>query len=277
VRVSGLRVFRYAYSQARVRARLAAIVSPRQWAYFAEAADLNNLIERMRANGLGFWLDEMARGPAPAAIERQFRRRARLFVQRLLPVFPRNWHAAVRWLSVLPDLGGVRLLLREEECAQLLDEGSLLRAVAEHPHLERRALLAVSEYRPLLGGDPIESLWYAEFVSRWPRGDRREAAMQSRFDRILRNHAAAVLGLRSEFRRRDPAAAVDMQPAAAQWRLREALAQQVRALLAAGDPFHGAFILGYALLEALQAEKARALLLAYAHDWRASAQVGEVA
>jgi hypothetical protein len=275
--IGDVRLYQYAYSQARVRARLASMASPQQWAYIAQAAELNNLIERMRANGLAFWLDDLPRDPAAAVIERHLEHRARLFFERLSFVFPRSWNAAARWLVVLPELRSLRLVLHREECALELEEGSVLRTVAERPMEERRRLLSSTEYRRLLDDDSaIELHWYTEFLSRWPKVGRRESVMQARFDRVVRAHAAAVQALRDEFRLRDPARSHDVDAGDAQWRLRDALAHQLRVLLAAGDPYHGVFILCYALLEVLQAEKARALLLAHAFDWRSAARIAEV-
>jgi hypothetical protein len=54
-----------------------------------------------------------------------------------------------------------------------------------------------------------------------------------------------------------------------QWRLRNQLSQRLREMLG-GDPFHAGLVFIYGLLELLQRERCRALLIASARRWDSS-------
>ncbi len=88
----------------------------------------------------------------------------------------------------------------------------------------------------------------------------REAYVLGRLARCIRRHRARLLDLREQA---GTAGAVDP---AAQWRLRDELAGELRGLIG-GSPFHAGLLLIYCLLELLQYERCRALLVARSRGW----------
>lgn len=261
----------FAAVQARVRARVGAMPSPRQWEHIADAGDLASLIERMRKNGLEHWLEDLPREPDAAQLERHLGRRARRLVAWITRQLPPHWSAAARWIDLLPDLTVVRLLLQGEDASALVESGTLLHRVAETPAAQRRELLAASaRYGPLVDGDAgVEQRWWTLFNAALPRRRGHEGAVLERTLAAIGEHRREVRELRRRLREAgadDPAheASVGLH---AQWRLRDRLAEQMRMLLAFGHPFHAVVLLLYAVMEFVQFERMRALIISRDHGW----------
>lgn len=273
----GLRVVRYAESQARIRARLGTMPSMSQWRYITQAADIHNLIERMRTNRLGFWLSDLPREPDAILIEECLRARARLFINNLQRLLPANWVAVREWWSILPDLSILKMLLHQEQITVKIEPKSLLRAIADLPKSQRRIALQDSPYGPLVSSDStLESLWWDECQKRLPDMQGREATVVLRIKKFLREHVDANEQLRLQYRE---IVLTDNHHTAHEitdqtlWVLRNQLSDKLRTLLA-GDPFHAGMALIYGLLEAIQFERLRALLLTFAHHWHIEDPIG---
>ena len=262
---------RFAAMQARVRARVGKMPSPRQWEHIADAGDLASLIERMRKNGLEFWLEDLPREPDAAQLERHLRTRARYLVNWVARQLPAHWSAAARWLDVLPDLTIVRLLLKGEDVSSLVETGSVLHRVAESPIGQRKDILAASSsYGPLVEGDgPLEERWWDLVVAGLPKARGHEGAVLERTISALRDHRRGVRDLRRRLRQVgvDDEAHGAVVGQHAQWRLRDRLADQLRMLLAFGHPFHAVILILYSLMEFIQFERMRALIISRAHNW----------
>lgn len=257
------RVVRYAETQARVRARLGSMPDMKQWWHIVQAGSLDHMIERMRANGLGFWLSGLSLKPDTLAIEAHLRGRAACFIDELRRLLPQAWSPVREWLRLLPDLPALKLLLLHEKPPLSLELDIGLQNVAGLPLEQRRAALALTAYSPLLSFEASpEPLWLEQFMSRLPRLSGREAAVMTRLKNILQEHLHELVELRTACRE----TAAQQPPDASQWRLRERLFQRLHALLA-GDPFHAGIILIYGLLEAIQFERLRGLLLARSQGW----------
>lgn len=271
-----LRVMRYAEVQARTRARLGALPGSDQWRYISQAADLDNLIERMRANGLAYWLAELARDPGPRAIQVHLNGRIRQFVARFVALLPTGWRAAVDWLQLLPDLTAAHLVLRDPQPDIALDVDSPLREVLTMALDQRAVRLRASGNGLLVDAVRADTPWLDGFLGALVtlRGHERQELL--RLQRIIFAHLKAVAALRDTVRRAEPDGSGGAVPGPhAQWRAREELLADLRRWLGATDPFHGAFILGYGLIEALQFERLRAMLLAYARRWEPEARTWE--
>jgi len=262
---------RFAAVQARVRARIGGMPSARQWEHIADAGDLASLVERMRKNGLEFWLEDVPREPDAVQLERHLRTRARYLVDWLTRQLPAHWSGTARWLAVLPDLTPLRLLLRDEEVEGMVEMGSLLHRAAETPFEQRRDLLAAStRYGALVDDeDGVEERWWELVSAALPRSRGHEGAVLDRTMAALREHLHGVRDLRRQLRQGDaddpvPGGVVGVH---AQWRLRDRLAEQLRMLLAFGHPFHSVVLVLYALLEFIQFERMRALIISRDHNW----------
>lgn len=263
------RIVRYAEAQARIRARLGSMPDIEQWRHIAQAGGLDHMIERMRACGLGFWLSGLPLKPNTLAIEAHLRQRAAYFIDQLRRLLPEGWLPAREWLRLLPDLPALKLLLRHEKPPLPPELDITLQNATSLPLDQRRAALELTAYSPLLSFDASpESLWLEQFMSRLPRLSGREAAVVIRLKNILHEHLHELAELRTACRE----TAARHPPDASQWLLRDRLFRRLRALLA-GDPFHAGIILIYGLLEAIQFERLRGLLLARSQGWEMDIQL----
>jgi hypothetical protein len=221
-------VLELAQMQAWVRARIGLMPDDARWHYIADAVELDNLIERMRDNGLAYWVRELPRSPSTGAIEDHLDARLAGLLFELGRMLPARWRGLRPWLNT-----GARLLYL-----------GLRRSV----------------YQDYVTSDAPLDLWIAEFSRHRPPVTEREGYMIGRLQRLLDQHRFDIEALSR--------AALSASPDhAAQWRLRGELAQRLRALLG-GSPFHATLMLIYGLLEALQYERCRALLLSRARNWQ---------
>ena len=261
-------IFRYADAQARVRARLGAMPNEAAWQYVADASELDNLIERMRARGLAHWVTDLPRSPETSIIERCLLQHLLDLLVNLGELLPARWRGVARWLTRAGNLAWAQRLLVDPdgEVPQRIDP--VLKPVFALPADQREASLRQTPYDRYLSSPSPFDCWLADFEAARPSVAGREAYVLKRIAREIERHRDQLLDLRKE-------TALSPDPAA-QWRLRERLARELRALLG-GDPFHAGLILIYALLEALQFERCRALLVARSRGWERPQLTGSTA
>ena len=119
-------VFEFAEVQARVRARLGAMPPETRWRYIADATELDNLIGRMRDNGLGYWVRELPRMPDTAVIEDYLRQRLCACMTEVGRLLPPRWATVRRWLRLGVGLVLVeRMLLAEQPGLSAVDDSVL--------------------------------------------------------------------------------------------------------------------------------------------------------
>lgn len=250
--MSGRSVSHYAYVHARIRGRIAAMPGKNGWQQILNASDLETAIETMSAAGLQYWVADFPRRPAPAEIERRCLISLlgiALFVTRYLP---RHWENTAQWLLDLPHLLQLRTVLSANADKGLLLPGSPFHDIILQPRPQRRKLLADSRYGSYLDDThPPESCWAQRFASTLPVVQGQEAQVIKHLVQVLSEH----------FRGIKPGMSAEQV-----WVQRRVLAARLRLLLA-GDPFHGGILLIYALLECIQFERIRAILLLRAYQW----------
>lgn len=261
------RVFQYAQSQARARARIGAIPGKSQWQYIAAARDPDSMIQRMRENGLAHWVGQLPRSPDGVAIENAVHQCITDIVADVSRWLPARWRGIRRWMQSGLSLVLIQNLLRESECELPDDSPAALQRIAGLPLEERHQALEVAGYAQYLEHDHTLLLerWLAEFGNACPNLSGHEASAIARIERLLRDHRLALLRARGLARQAD----THYLPGdPAQWRLREQLNERLRGLLGY-ETFHAGLLFLYLLLELLQAERCRALLLARVHGWDA--------
>jgi hypothetical protein len=261
------RVFQYAQPQTRARARIGAIPGKTQWQHIAAARDLDAMIQRMRENGLAHWIGQLPRAPDTRAIENSLHQGIADIVDDVCRWLPGRWRDTRRWLQSGLLIMLVRNLLHETECD--LPEGSpaVLQRIAAQPLEQRYEALEAAGYAQHLEKNHALWLqqWLEEFSAVCPTLSGREAYAIARIKRLLHEHNNALLNARrlayqakTHYLPGDPA----------QWRLREQLTDRLRGLLGY-ETFHAGLLFLYLLLELLQAERCRALLLSRVHGWDA--------
>lgn len=133
------------------------------------------------------------------------------------------------------------------------------RAVAESVEQLPRVLLAGDGDSRAAAGAP-DHRWLDGFRSRMPRLAGQERLLAGRLAGILQRHWKEIEALRREAREGSK------EIGGRTWPLREAVFLELR-LLFAGDPFNGVLVLAYGLMEAIQFERVRAVLLMHALGW----------
>jgi len=259
------RLTHYADVNARVRARLGAMPAEVAWRDMAAAVDLPNMIERMRQHGLAWWLSDLPREVDRRTLEAHLHHRAGQMLERVCGWLPASWQALRAHLRLLPLLAPLRALAGGDPVTLQFPDDSPLRDLARLEAAARHEALAESPWAPLLARDATpQDNWWRILPATMPRCRGHEARVLARLLRMLQTHSS-VLGARREVMASDAAAAHDGDTR--QWALRAELAQQLRELLAFGHPFHAGVVLCYGLIEALQFERMRALLVGRASGW----------
>ncbi len=256
----GLSFFRYADLQARVKARLGAMPDETRWRYVADASDLDNLIERMRSSGLAHWVTDLPRSPATKAIESRLQEHLLNLLEYVGRLLPDNWHGVRRRLYLAGNLVWAQKLVTEPDIEPPERIDATLKPVFSLPVDERRQRLAQTSYDRYLSTPAPYDRWLADFIGACPSVSGREAYVLRRLAKCIRRHRARLLDLRKQ------AGDTGSVDPAAQWRLRDELALELRGLIG-GSPFHAGLLLIYCLLELLQYERCRAFLVARSRGW----------
>ncbi len=251
-----VRNLEYAEAQARVRARIGAMPGESQWRRMAEAGDLDQLIARMRAGGLAGWVSALPRCPDTITIEQHLAQRLQMLIAFTVRLLPARWRRLQEWLWRGWELFRAQL---QTDLSKTGDQAPprASRLLRLEPATRRR------ELRDADGREPPRSAWdrwLREFEPLCPRLTGRERYVVRRIQRIVHRHLRRIAALREQAARSEP---VD---ADVQWRLRRELADELRSLLGR-DPFHAGVILIYAVLELMQYERCRALLIARSRQW----------
>lgn len=251
----------YANAQARVRARIGSMPSESGWRNIADAADVDNLITRMRIGGLGHWVTALPRSPDTATIERHLADRLQDFIVSVNRLLPDRWQALKGWLRQGAELAAPPLTTAPLDRAQTQNGDPRSPRARQLPQQDARN--HGPKTRNEVSGDgtgTVFDIWVRDFANRCPKLTGRERYVVQRIHRIVTDHLQQIVLLREQ------AALGELIDVNAQWRLRHRLASDLRSLLG-GDPFHAGVVLVYGLLELLQYEKCRALLIAQSRHW----------
>lgn len=165
-----------------------------------------------------------------------------------------------QWVGVLPRSPGVPLIETTLWRGATSLARDLKRWLAQDGRSVSRWLDELTQ-----AGDAFE-------LDRWLRARTRHLATSGagewasvRICRLVETHLRDISQARQRLRQAPDPGRLDVD---IQWRLRERLAGDLRSLLG-GYPFQAGFFLIYAMLELLQFERCRALLLARAYGWDA--------
>lgn len=245
----------YAYAHARIRGRIGNMPDEAVWQRIVNAGDLETTIESMSGSGLQYWVTDFPRHPEPLEIERRCLLSLMgicLFVSTHLS---ERWKATGQWLLELPHVLQVSAALSIDADKKQLLPASPFLALMALPAVERGKMLREGAYAFYLDEAlSPESRWMARFESSLPKLNSQERHTISRLSKLLLEH----------HRRIEP----DMTPDQV-WIERSALFDRLKALLA-GNPFHIGTLLIYAILESIQFERVRAILLLRAYKWPTS-------
>jgi hypothetical protein len=139
----------FAYSQARLQARLGQASDHAELERAHAARDLAGFLAAMRATSLRRYTARLAPTLDPHDLERHLRAEWSALVEEVARWQPRAWQPVIRWLRWLPYLPALQKLARDgRPPAWTRDDPVLGRVVAAEPAL-RPAVLDASPLRPL--------------------------------------------------------------------------------------------------------------------------------
>jgi hypothetical protein len=188
---------RFAYSQARLQARLGESVTTDMTEQMHAARDLAGLLAVVRTTSLRRYASRLAPGLDPHELERHLRSEWIALVDEIASWQPREWRAAVRWLRWLPSLPLLQKLARGgRPAAWARNDPWLGRVVAVEPGL-RAAELAGTPLRPLRAvfAQDDHDTW-AAWLAHWRTLWLRDRAATLALDAIARDVAACGAALR---------------------------------------------------------------------------------
>jgi len=242
----------YAFAHARIRGRIGDMPDDAGWQKVINAGDLETTIEAMASSGLLHWVEGFPRNPKPEEIERRCLislLSISLFVKKSLPG---QWKEIGLWLLQLPNVLQIQPLLSADSDKEMLLPGSPFLSIFNSSIAERKAALLESEYAVYLeDGRTPEDCWATQFQSRLPTINGHERRVIIRITQLLAAHQLLLTQALSP----DDT-----------WAQRKTLFERLKRQLA-GNPFHAGTVLIYGLLESIQYERVRAILLLRAHRW----------
>jgi len=260
------RTLKFAAIQAKLRARIGKLRDDAAWRALALNSPPEPL-EDLEGIGMDFWLDGLSGQITREGLERHFTGRVRALLSRVAAWLPREWEVFGEWLKLAPDVFWVSPVLAGEDPGMRLDADSVLQQAARHAPGQRRGFIERTALAPLIeGAAPPEELWRSRLVAGVPPLPPMERRPVERLQKTLDDYLADKVAVTRAVSTDDPEASATDSTAVGDWRLHKDLETRLFGLLA-GDPFHPALILVYALLELLTMEKLRALLLARVLGW----------
>lgn len=242
----------YAFAHARIRARIGLMPNESTWQRILDTDDLETTIETMSTSGLAYWVNDFPRNPRPDEIERRCLiglLGIALFVSHLLP---RRWQATGRYIAQLPHVMQIRPLLSTRAEKGFLLPGSPFTEVLSQAVEQRAKTIKASKYGVYIDSDKIpEVRWAEQLHTQFPTVRGHEQQLIRRIIQLLSKHQHML---------NSPLLPEQI------WSQRKTLFEQLKYLLA-GNPFHAGTLFVYGLLESIQFERVRAILLLRAYQW----------
>jgi hypothetical protein len=185
----------FAYSQARLQARLGGRIGAADWQRLHATRDLGALLQAAGNTQLANWTHEIdARTPVHRA-EQILRRGWLASVDEVADWQPAPWRPAIAWLRWLPYLPALEKLARGGKASAWMRDDPLLGPIAaEDPRL-RAASLEHTPCAPLAAGftapADVAGAWLRQWRALWPVSGARSRALERVVGDVA--HARATL------------------------------------------------------------------------------------
>ncbi len=187
------------YAQARLQARHGQREGESTWQRLATARQFAALVEIARQTSLRPWLVGITAPPSAHQIEAVMRGHWRRAVSETVGWMPSDWHAALAWCALLPDLPLLQHLARGAEASPWMQDDPDYRRLCALAPAERSGALAAAGLGDLavIWGAPQPSgalwrqAWHAAWQARLPRGAGAASDSLQPLVAAVRAHAAA--------------------------------------------------------------------------------------
>ncbi len=190
--------FDFAYAQARIQARYAALPAEAEWQRLAGSRSLGAYLEDARVGPLRPWVKGFSALSGAHDVERGLRALAWEQVHEVAAWVPRAWRPAVQWVAWLPFLGVFEQLARARPLPPWAIPWAIqdqrLRALLESGDVPSPKALrqqGLAELAAPGDAEQVASRWAHEWQGRWPASRRGNTAPLEVFSRELGAHLAA--------------------------------------------------------------------------------------
>lgn len=165
----------FAYSQARLQARLGVRAGAADWQRLNATRDLGALLQASASSALASWTRELTARVGVHDAERSLRRAWLQAVDEVVAWQPPRWRAAVAWLRWLPYLPALEKLARGAAPPDWMRGDPLLGPIVAEDPRQRAASVQRTGYAPLAAGfhspPDVTGAWLRHWRELWPRDD----------------------------------------------------------------------------------------------------------
>jgi len=186
---------RFAYSQARLQARLGARPGSGDWQHYAATRDLGALLQLLRGTSLARWIDRLPARPGVHEIEQRLRSEWLAAVDEVAAWQPAAWRPGTAWLRWLPYLPSLQKLARGGRPPAWMRGDAVLGPIVAREPRERAAVVSRGPLQPLepgFGTTPdVAGAWLRHWRELWPR-DAAARRSLARLSRTVVAHLARI-------------------------------------------------------------------------------------
>ena len=179
---------RFAYSQARLQARLGSRPAASDWQRVDASRDFSALLRICGASSFAPWTRDLDARMDVHEVERRLRGRWLAQVDEIAAWQPADWRDAFAWLRWLPYLPALEKLARAGKPPDWMRGDPVLGAIVAEDPRQRASSVAGTGFAPLAAGfatpPDVTQAWLRHWRSLWPVADARA------LERVVREVAA---------------------------------------------------------------------------------------
>lgn len=165
----------FAYSQARLQARLGLRAQASDWQRLNAARDLAGWLQASAASPLARWTHDLAPADSSHEAERRLRHHWLELVDEVARWQPTAWREATAWLRWLPYLPALEKIARGSRTPDWMRGDAFLGPIVAEDPRQRAAHLQHTACAPLAAGfrapAGVTGAWLRHWRSLWPRND----------------------------------------------------------------------------------------------------------
>ncbi len=173
---------RFAYSQARLQARLGSRPAAPDWQRVGASRDFSTLLRICGASAFAPWTRDLDARMGVHEVERRLRGHWLARVDEIATWQPADWRDAIAWLRWLPYLPALEKLARAGKSPDWMRGDPVLGAIVAEDPRRRAGSLARTGFAPLADGfaapPDVTRAWLRHWRSLWPVAAPRARALE---------------------------------------------------------------------------------------------------
>jgi hypothetical protein len=183
----------FAFSQARLQARLGSRPTAADWQRLHATRDLGGLLQTAGTTALAPWTRDLTTSTPVHEAERKLRRRWLACVDEVTPWQPAAWRDAVAWLRWLPYLPALQKLARGGKSPEWMRSDPVLGPIVAEDPRQRAASLQHMAFAPLAAGfavpPDVAGAWLRHWRKLWPAHERNAQAVERVLTQVIASRA----------------------------------------------------------------------------------------